>query len=56
MDPNADIQLGLTLLNIILNEINRIKAERGLTGDQLADLADKQDLANADAIKALLAG
>jgi hypothetical protein len=56
MDPTMAVNLGLLVLDTVLKEINRIKGQAGLTGDQLADLADKQDLANADAIKALLAG
>lgn len=55
MDPNAAVNLGLMVLDLVIGEINKIKAQSGLTGDQMADLADKQDLANADAIKALLA-
>ena len=54
MDPTLAVNLGLSILDSVLNEINKIKAQNGLTGDQLADLADKQDLANKDAIKALL--
>ncbi len=54
MDPNAAVNLGILILDTVIGEINKIKAQSGLTGDQLADLADKQDLANAAAIKALL--
>jgi len=54
LDPNAAVNLGILILDTVIGEINKIKAQSGLTGDQLADLADKQDLANAAAIKALL--
>lgn len=54
MDPVLAINLGLQVLNLVLGEINKLKAQAGLTGDQLAALADQQDLANADAIKAIL--
>ena len=54
MDPTLAINLGLTILDAVLNEINKIKAQHGLSGDQLAALADQQDLANAAQIKALL--
>ena len=54
MDPNSAINLGLLILDLVIGEINKIKAQSGLTGDQIADLADKQDLANLDAIKAIV--
>jgi hypothetical protein len=55
LDPNAAVNLALLILDTVLGEINKIKAQHGLTGDQLADMADKADLANSAAIKALLA-
>ena len=55
MDPSLAIGLGLQVLNLVLGEINKLRAQAGLTGDQLAALADQQDLDNAVAIKALLA-
>mgnify|MGYP006266464757 CR=1 FL=1 len=54
MDPTAAVNLGLLIIDTILGEINKIKAQSGLTGDQLAAMADAQDLKNLDAIKALL--
>ena len=54
MDPTTAINLGLLVIDTIISEIGKIKAQAGLTGDQLAAMADAQDLANATAIKALL--
>jgi hypothetical protein len=54
MDPSLAINLGLSILDAVIGEINKVRAQAGLTGDELAALADTQDLANAAAIKALL--
>jgi len=54
MDPNLIVNLALTALNEVLSIIAHIKAQSGMTTEQIADLADQQDLANKDAIKALL--
>ena len=54
MDPTLAVNLGLSILDAVIGEINKVKAQAGLTGDQLAAMADAQDLANAEAIKALL--
>lgn len=54
MDPSLAINLGLSILDAVIGEINKVRAQSGLSGDQLAALADTQDLANAAAIKALL--
>ena len=54
MDPVTGVNLGLAVLDMVIGEINKLKAQAGLTGDQLSDMADKQDLANMEAIKALL--
>lgn len=54
MDPTLAINLGLSILDAVIGEINKVRAQSGLSGDQLAALADTQDLANAAAIKALL--
>ena len=54
-DPVADVQLALKLLDIGLQWLNRLKAQGGMTTDQIIAHADSQDLANLDAIKALLA-
>ena len=55
MDPNAAVTLGLTVLDFVLQEIAKLKANSGLTNDQLVAHADQQDLQNADQIKAMLA-
>jgi hypothetical protein len=54
LDPNAAVNLALLILDTVLGEINKIKGQSGLTGDQLAAMADQQDLANLAAIKALI--
>ena len=54
MDPVTIANLALMAINAALNIINHLKASGGLTGDQLATLADQQDAANADALKKLL--
>lgn len=56
MNGNAAVNLGLLIIDLAITEINKIKAESGLTGDQLADMADTKDLANKEQIKALLSG
>jgi hypothetical protein len=55
MDPVLIAQLALAAINAALNIINGLKASGGLTGDQLATLADQQDAANAAQLKQLLA-
>ena len=55
MDPNVVVGIGLTVLDEVLSMIAHIKGQGSLTTEQIAALADKQDLANKDAIKALLA-
>ena len=55
MDPNLVINLALTALNEVLSIIAHVRAQSGLTTEQIVALADQQDLANKDAIKALLA-
>jgi len=55
MDPNLVVSIALTALNEILSIIAHIRAQSGMTTEQIAALADQQDLANKDAIKALLA-
>lgn len=54
MDPNVIVNLALTALDEVLAIIAHIKAQGSLTTEQIASLADQQDLANKDAIKALL--
>ena len=55
MDPNLIVNLALTALNEVLSIIAHIKAQGGMTTEQIIAAADTQDLANKDAIKALLA-
>lgn len=54
MDPVMAINLGLLVIDTVIGEINKIKGQAGLTGDQLASMADAQDLKNLEAIKALV--
>lgn len=54
MDPNLIVSLALTALNEVLSIIAHIRAQSGLTTEQIATLADQQDLANKEAIKQLL--
>lgn len=55
MTPEQDLQLAFSLLNLGIDFIKRIKAEHGMTDEQLAAHAETQDLANLDDIKKLLA-
>jgi hypothetical protein len=55
MPPEIAIQFGFALLNDAIDFIKRIKAETGMSDDQLAAYAEKQDLQNKDDIKKLLA-
>lgn len=55
MNPNLLVSIALTVLDEILAMIAHIKGQGTLTTDEIVALADKQDLANKEAIKALLA-
>ena len=55
MDPQALALLALTLADEAINFIKAIKGQSGLSADQLAALADQQDLQNKDDLKKLLA-
>jgi hypothetical protein len=55
MDPVTIATLALAAINAALKIIQGLKSSGGLTGDQLATLADQQDAANADLLKQLLA-
>jgi hypothetical protein len=55
MDPVVITNLALTALDEILNIIAHIKAQGSMTTDQIVAMADQQDLANKEAIKALIA-
>ena len=55
MDPNVVVGIGLTVLDEVLTMIAHIRGQGSLTTEEIAALADKQDLANKDAIKSLLA-
>jgi len=54
VDPNLIIQLALATLDSVFQIISHIKSQGTLTTDEIAAIADKQDLANLDAIKALI--
>lgn len=54
MDPVLIAQLALAAINAALNIINGLKAAGGLTGDQLATLAEQQDAKNSAQLKQLL--
>lgn len=55
MDPNLIVTLGLTAIDEVISLIKSIKGQSGLSTEEIATLADKQDLQNKDDIKALLA-
>ena len=57
MDPNPNLilQAALLALDEVLQIIAHIKAQGTMTTEEISALADKQDLANLDAIKALIA-
>ena len=55
MDPTVAINLGLAVLDETINLIKGIKAQAGMTSDQLVTHANAQDLQNLEDIKALLA-
>lgn len=55
MPPEIAITFGFALLNNAIEFIKRIKAESGMTDEQLAAYAENQDLTNKDDIKKLLA-
>lgn len=56
MDPiTADVNLALLLINTGMDFFKRIKAEHGMTDEQLSAYIDKQSAQNADDIKGLLA-
>ena len=54
MNPNIIVNLALAALNEILSLIAHIKGQGGMTTEQIVAMADKLDLANKEAIKALL--
>lgn len=55
MDPVAIINLSLVIADEAISLIKSIKAQSGMTNEQLAAHAEAQDLANKDDIKKLLA-
>lgn len=55
MNPETIVALAITALDDVLQLIAHIKSQGTLTTDEIAAIADKQDLVNLDAIKALLA-
>jgi hypothetical protein len=54
LDPQLIIQAALLALDEVLQIISHIKGQGTLTTDEIAAIADKQDLANLEAIKALI--
>lgn len=55
MDPTLMVNLALTAADQIISLIKHIKANSGLTNEQLIAKADTQDLQNSEDIRALLA-
>lgn len=55
MDPNVIVGISLTVLDQAIRLIKNIKGQASLTTEQIAALADAQDLQNKEDIKALLA-
>jgi len=55
MNPQVVVSIALTVLDEVLAMIAHIKSQGSLSTEDIAALADKQDLANKEAIKALLA-
>lgn len=55
MDPTLLVNLGLSALDQIIGMIKHIKEQNSLTTEQIAAMADAQDLQNKDDIKNLLA-
>jgi hypothetical protein len=52
---NDDVNTALQLLNLALALVHSLRANAGMTADDLIAAADAQDLSNKDQIKALLA-
>lgn len=52
---NDDVNTALQLLNLLLGLISRLRANAGMSADDLIAAADSQDLANKDQIRMLLA-
>lgn len=55
MDPNVIVTLALTAVDQVITLIKHIKAQGGMSTEQIAAAADAQDLQNKEDIKALLA-
>jgi len=55
MTPEEYLSFGFGLLNLGIDFIKRIKAEHGMTDEQLFAHAENQDLANKEDIMRLLA-
>jgi hypothetical protein len=56
MDPITTINAAILALDAILNIINQIRGQSGLTDDQILAAAASQATTNTDQIKKLLAG
>jgi hypothetical protein len=55
LDPNEAVSLALTALDGVLSLVGHLKAQAGMTNEQLVAHADNLDLQNKEGIKALLA-
>jgi hypothetical protein len=55
MDPEQAVIMALTLANAVIDFIKGIQKQSGLTPEEIAALADAQDLQNKEDIKKLLA-
>lgn len=55
MDPITTINEALAALDALLNIINAIRGQAGLSGDQIIAAAKDQTLANSEQIQQLLA-
>jgi hypothetical protein len=55
MDPEIIVTSALTAIDEIVSLINHIRAQKGLTTEEIAAIAEEQDLQNAADIKRLLA-
>lgn len=55
LDPNAAVTLALTALDGILAIVAHLKAQAGMSDEEIVAHADTLDLKNKEDIKALLA-
>jgi len=55
MSTLSDIDAGLLILDRVISLLKSLMGQHGLDGDALGVIADSKDLANAAAIKKMLA-